>query len=55
MKALLILAAGGVLAWLYGRWLNRQTGEALMTFGVLAYAPWAVIAAGTVAALVVWS
>ena len=53
MTVLLILAIAAALGWAYGRWLSKADGETMMALGPLVLAPWAVIAIGTVIALLV--
>ena len=52
MTAIAILFVAGVLAWLYTRYLGKQSGEVMMGMGVLLLIPYAVIFIGTIVALV---
>lgn len=53
MTAILILAAAALLAWLYSKYLGRQSGEVMMGCGVFLLIPFALILVGAIVALVV--
>lgn len=51
MTALAILVVAGVLTWLYTRYLTKQSGEVMMSLGVLLLIPYVVIVLGAILAL----
>lgn len=53
MTAILILFATAILAWGYKKFVDRASGEMLMTLGYVVLIPWVVIALGAIFALAV--